>query len=147
MAFRTLSPGVVMAGVTSIMRESLEGFRKLDSSGWYTPPTYAVHWSVQTPILAACAVVDTTGAILLAAPGLATAPVLSAIGFTTSGIQAGSAAAAAHSGIGNIVAGSAMAIERSAGAGGYGLAIVNGVVQLVGAVMAFGSAVWIKIWA
>lgn len=58
----------------------------------------------------------------------------------------GSAAATVHSSIGNIVAGSAMAIGQSAGVGGNGLVIVNGAAQLGGAVMTVGSAglVWIK---
>ena len=46
-------------------------------------------WSAQNPILAAYAVVGTTGATILAAPGLVTAPVLSSLGFSMSGIQAG----------------------------------------------------------
>lgn len=58
----------------------------------------------------------------------------------------GSAAATAHSWIGNIVAGSAMAIGQSAGAGGNGLVVINGAVQLGGAAIAVGSAglAWIK---
>lgn len=41
----------------------------------------------------------------------------------------GSAAAAAHSAIGNVATGSAFAILQSAGAGGAGIAAVNTVVQ------------------
>ena len=44
----------------------------------------------------------------------------------------GFTAAAAHSGIGNIAAGSTMAVGQSAGAGGSGLVIVNGAAQLGG---------------
>ncbi|KAJ9220332.1 hypothetical protein DTO027B5_4652 [Paecilomyces variotii] len=106
----------------------------------------AAGWSIQNPILAACTVVGATGATILAAPGLATGPILSSIGFTMSGIQAGSVAATAHSWIGNIVAGSAMAIGQSAGAGGNGLVIINGAAQFGGAAMTVGSAslAWIK---
>lgn len=55
-------------------------------------------------------------------------------------------AATAHSWIGNIVAGSAMAIGQSAGAGGNGLVIINGAAQFGGAAMTVGSAslAWIK---
>jgi hypothetical protein len=52
----------------------------------------------------------------------------------------GSAAAAAHSWIGNIVAGSAISIGQSASVGGSGLLIVNGAAQLGGAAMTLGSA-------
>lgn len=54
----------------------------------------------------------------------------------------GSAAAAAHSSVGNIAAGSVMAV----GAGGSGLAIVNGAAQLGGAATTVGSAslAWVK---
>ena len=39
--------------------------------------------------MAACAGVGTAGAVIIVAPGLATAPLLSGIGFTASGIRAG----------------------------------------------------------
>ncbi|KAJ5569922.1 uncharacterized protein N7459_009352 [Penicillium hispanicum] len=152
MPFRTLSAEDMMAGGTRIMRAGLEGGKivvaygkpALEKSANLT--AQAATWSAQNPILATYAVVGTTGATILAAPGLATAPVLSSMGFTMSGIQAGSIAATAHSWIGNIVAGSAMAIGQSAGAGGNGLVIINGAAQLGGAVMAVGSAslAWIK---
>lgn len=41
----------------------------------------------------------------------------------------GSAAAGIQAGIGNIAAGSAFAVFQSAGAGGAGLLIINGIVQ------------------
>lgn len=40
----------------------------------------ALAWSNQNPTLAVCAGLGTTGAVILAAPGLATAPALSIIG-------------------------------------------------------------------
>jgi hypothetical protein len=49
-------------------------------------------------------------------------------------------AAVIHGYIGNVAAGSTFAILQSAGAGGIGLVIVNGVVQ-VGAVIALGSGI------
>merc|ERR1711964_99944 len=51
------------------------------------------------------------------------APVaLGAIGFTSTGVGAGSIAAAAQAGIGNVVAGSTFATLQSAGAAGLGTA-------------------------
>ncbi|OQD77336.1 hypothetical protein PENANT_c114G01208 [Penicillium antarcticum] len=86
----------------------------------------AAGWTTQNPVLAACVVVGASGAVVFAAPSLATAPVLST--------------AAAHGLMGNIAAGSAMAIGQSSGAGGSGLVIVNGAAQLRGAAMTVGSA-------
>lgn len=51
----------------------------------------------------------------------------------------GSAAAAAYSAIGNVAAGSAMALGQSTGAGDGSITIVNAVAQLGGAAMAVGS--------
>ncbi|KAF3398259.1 hypothetical protein F1880_005618 [Penicillium rolfsii] len=152
MPFRNLSPEDVISGGTRIMRAGLESGKIV---GTYGKPALeksanltaqAASWGAQNPILATCAVVGTTGAVVLAVPGLVTAPVLSSMGFTIGGIQAGSAAAAAHSWIGNIAAGSAMAIGQSAGAGGSGLVVVNGAAQLGGAAMTVGSAslAWVK---
>ncbi|KAH8424499.1 uncharacterized protein LDX57_002250 [Aspergillus melleus] len=134
------------------MRAGLEGERLAKA---YGNPAFeksakltaqAASWGVENPTLATCAVAGLTGVALLAAPGCATAPALSAIGFTAEGIQAGSSAAAFHSSIGNIVPGSAIALAQSAGTGGYGLAVVNGVTQLGGAAMIAGSAgiAWVK---
>jgi hypothetical protein len=52
----------------------------------------------------------------------------------------GSAAAAAQASIGNIAAGSILAVLQSAGAGGAGLAVVNGVVGTGATVVAVGAA-------
>lgn len=49
----------------------------------------AANWGAQNPIIATCAVVGTTGSVVLAVPGLVTALVLSSIGFAIGGIQAG----------------------------------------------------------
>ncbi|KAJ9601939.1 hypothetical protein H2200_013498 [Cladophialophora chaetospira] len=92
-------------------------------------------WVFQNPKLATGAGVIAFGVTLVVCPGCATAPLLSTAGFGAGGVQAGSAAAAVHAGIGNIVAGSAFAIGQSAGAGGAGLAIVNGVAQAGGGVL------------
>ena len=55
-------------------------------------------------------------------------------------MKLGSYATIAHSAIGNAVAGSLFSTLQSAGAGGYGLAAVNGAVQVGGtALAAIGS--------
>lgn len=61
-------------------------------------------------------------------------------------IETGSLATVIHASLGNVVAGTPFAIAQSAGAGGAGLAVVNGVVQGTGGVMAAGGAgvAWIK---
>lgn len=51
----------------------------------------------------------------------------------------GSAAAAAQASIGNVVAGSTFAVLQSAGAGGAGLAVVNGVVGTAATAVAVGA--------
>jgi hypothetical protein len=90
-----------------------------------------------------------------------TGPLLAAGGFGAAGVGAGlqvpyhwiaevcwlirnlgTVAAAAQSGIGNVAAGSAFAIFQSAGAGGAGLAIVNGAVQGVGVAIAAAGGIW-----
>ncbi|KAJ5952485.1 uncharacterized protein N7479_010898 [Penicillium vulpinum] len=152
MAIQTSLPESVISGGTKLLRAGLEGSKLAVA---YGKPAFeksaqvtaqAAEWGMQNPVLATCAVVGATGAVVFAAPGIATAPVLSGLGFTTGGIQAGSAAAAAHSWIGTIAAGSPIAVIQSAGAGGGGLAIVNGAAQLGGAVMTVGSAsvAWAK---
>ena len=50
-----------------------------------------------------------------------------------------SAAAMAHSSIGNVAAGSTFATLQSAGAGGAGTAVVNGAAQLAGGIAATGA--------
>lgn len=50
-------------------------------------PNYcqAAEWGAENPLLAACA----AGAVAVVAPGLATGPILSSLGFTAGGVQAG----------------------------------------------------------
>ncbi|KAJ5938595.1 hypothetical protein N7466_001729 [Penicillium verhagenii] len=86
-------------------------------------------------------VVTTIGVIICVSPGLVTGPILATLGFAPGGIKAVSTAALIHSGIGNIAAGSLMAISQSAGAGGAGLAVLNTAVQVVGGMTAVGVIV------
>ncbi|KAJ5524741.1 hypothetical protein N7494_011391 [Penicillium frequentans] len=140
-----LTPEGFLAGGTRMMQAGLEGAKvvatyskpALEKAANLTAEAFA--WSVQNPTPAAWAGLGITGAFILAAPGLVTAPALSIIG-VLGNIKAASVFAVARSSIGNIVAGSPMAIVQSAGAGGSGLAVVNGVAQLGGAAMAAGSA-------
>ncbi|KAL8365581.1 hypothetical protein RB595_004411 [Gaeumannomyces hyphopodioides] len=86
-----------------------------------------------------------SGLTVAAAPVLVVAPVvapiLGAIGFGSSGIIAGSAAAAAQAAIGNVIAGSWLATLTSAGMGGYGAAAISGAVQTAGGATAAVAAV------
>ncbi|KAF9882569.1 hypothetical protein FE257_006859, partial [Aspergillus nanangensis] len=138
MSFRNLSQDIVSGSTRYLLQggKIVVSYAKpaLDKSTELT--VQAAIWGSQNPIVATCVVASTTGAVLFAAPGLATAPLLSSMGFTAGGIQAGSVAAATHSWTGNIAAGSAMAVGQSAGTGGSGLVIFNGIAQLGGAAMA-----------
>ncbi|KAJ6007344.1 hypothetical protein N7540_011320 [Penicillium herquei] len=158
MPFQNLSSDSVIAGCTKVIQTGLEGSKlALQKSTDLTTQVgvYLMYqnsgadessWGAQNPTLAICAAVGASGAVILAVPGGAAAPILSGIGFKAGGIQAGSMAAAFHSSIGNIIPGSAFAIVQSAGAGGSGLAVVNGVAQVGGVAMTMGSAgiAWVK---
>ncbi|KAH7188526.1 uncharacterized protein B0J16DRAFT_382405 [Fusarium flagelliforme] len=75
-----------------------------------------------------------TGAAVVLVPAIVASPVLGILGLGGAGVAAGSAAAGIQSGIGSVAAGSLFATLQSAGAGGYGVAAVHGVVQAAGAV-------------
>ncbi|KAJ5544091.1 hypothetical protein N7494_005370 [Penicillium frequentans] len=147
MAFQRRYTDDVIAGCTRFMQAGWES-SKLALNKSADLAIQAANWGAQNPTSAVCVAVGTTGIVLLTAPGCATAPILAGIGFQAGGIKAeiGSAAAVFHSSIGNIVSGSAIAIGQSAGAGGGGLAVFNGVVQAGGAAMTVGSAgiAWVK---
>ncbi|KAI1746473.1 hypothetical protein F4782DRAFT_536438 [Xylaria castorea] len=74
------------------------------------------------------------GAVLIAAPMAAMAPVLGAAGFGANGIVAGSVAAGVQSSIGSVGAGSLFATLTSAGAGGSGVAAASIGAQVVAGV-------------
>ncbi|PTB68595.1 hypothetical protein BBK36DRAFT_1104451, partial [Trichoderma citrinoviride] len=79
------------------------------------------------------------GIVFAAVPGIITGPILGVahlLGFTSSGVAAASVASGAQAGIGNVAAGSGFAVLQSAAAGGYGTAILTGIVQTVGGVAA-----------
>ncbi|KAK3955797.1 hypothetical protein QBC32DRAFT_204450, partial [Pseudoneurospora amorphoporcata] len=81
------------------------------------------------------------GLTAVIAPAIVTAPILAALGFGAAGPVAGTAAAVAQGVLGNVVAGSPFAIAQSAAMGGYGAAIINGVVQGAGLLVAGASSV------
>ncbi|KAK4196604.1 hypothetical protein QBC40DRAFT_268366 [Triangularia verruculosa] len=109
------------------------------SKGWFVVIDSAEQarcWVAENPGKTAIII---GGIALVVAPGIVTSPVLRLIGFGERGVTAGSIAAFIHSCIGNVAAGSAFAIFQSAGAGGAGLAVVNGVVQGAGIIAVSGT--------
>ncbi|TID16476.1 hypothetical protein E2P81_ATG11901 [Venturia nashicola] len=90
----------------------------------------AGNWVKENPGKTALLVVCS---LALIAPVIIVGPALGGLGFGAGGIAAGSTAAGIHAGIGSVAAGSVFAVLQSAGAGGAGLLIVNGVVQGVAA--------------
>ncbi|KAL2138697.1 hypothetical protein VTI28DRAFT_6370 [Corynascus sepedonium] len=76
------------------------------------------------------------GVLFTVAPHLLVTPALNAAGFSANGVVSGSIAAGAQSSIGNVAAGSAFATLQSAGAGGAGATVVNGIIQTAGASVA-----------
>lgn len=56
----------------------------------HTDVKQVIQWSTENPLLAICAAVGSTGAFIVALPGLVSASIQSTLGFTASGVQAGS---------------------------------------------------------
>ncbi|KAJ5306903.1 hypothetical protein PENANT_c003G01234 [Penicillium antarcticum] len=145
MSFGLSSEALVSRG-SQVINAGLESGKSAIAYG--TPPfekavtltAQAASWGANNPLQLTCAAAGTAGVLVVTAPVLVSAPLLSTVGFTAGGIKAGSAAAVAHSYVGNVVAGGAIAIGQSAGAGGSGLALVNGAIQLGAAAMTVGSA-------
>ncbi|KAH7016232.1 uncharacterized protein B0I36DRAFT_368812 [Microdochium trichocladiopsis] len=80
--------------------------------------------------------------LLIGAPHLAGGPavaVLHALGFETTGVLAGSTAAALQSVIGSVTAGSIFSILTSAGAGGQGIAAITAALQGAGISLIFAD--------
>ncbi|KAI1879462.1 hypothetical protein JX265_002416 [Neoarthrinium moseri] len=99
----------------------------------------AGHWCAENPWRAAACGAAAVGLGAMAAPGVVAAPLLGAAGFGGQGIVGGSVAAGAQSVIGNVAASSLFATLQSAGMAGYGVAVVNTVVQVGGACLATAS--------
>ncbi|KAJ1323021.1 hypothetical protein MN608_11875 [Microdochium nivale] len=97
------------------------------------------------PKLTALAV---AGLVTAAAPCIVVKPVvgvLNLFGFGAGGVVGGSVAAMTQAGIGNVVTPSFFATATSAAAGGYGVASITGVVQLVGGITAVAATTTIAI--
>ncbi|KAF2231848.1 hypothetical protein EV356DRAFT_535188 [Viridothelium virens] len=82
------------------------------------------------------------GGILFILPALFTGPLLGLLGFGAAGPVAGSIAAGIQSIIAPVAGGSLFAILQSAGIGGFGAAIVNGVVAAGGAIGMAAAAIF-----
>ncbi|KAJ4309606.1 hypothetical protein N0V94_008847 [Neodidymelliopsis sp. IMI 364377] len=88
-----------------------------------------------------------TAAIVIPfALAICTPLMLSILGFTGSGILAGSIAAGIQAGTGNVAAGSAFAVLTSAGMGGFGLAVVVGGVLVSSAALLWGIVLLVRWW-
>ncbi|KAI1739577.1 hypothetical protein F4680DRAFT_448955 [Xylaria scruposa] len=84
---------------------------------------------------------DVTKFGIVIAPGLLWGPALNLLGFGMGGIGQGTAAAAAHSVAGTVAARSPFALLQSAGAGGYGVAVMNTLTR--GGVLLFEGGRWV----
>ncbi|EGO59304.1 hypothetical protein NEUTE1DRAFT_145347 [Neurospora tetrasperma FGSC 2508] len=103
---------------------------------------WAKEWIKNNPKAAAALGLTAGGLTVVAAPALLTGPVLSFMGFGSSGIVGGSFAAAIQGMIGNVVAGSWFATATSAAMGGYGVPVVAAVGQGVGAAAAVAGGAY-----
>ncbi|KAL8848450.1 MAG: hypothetical protein Q9221_006501 [Calogaya cf. arnoldii] len=94
-------------------------------------PQKVLRWSADHPYQTAHLVGT---AVLMVAPGFLAAPALSAVGFGKT-IAGGSAATVWHAALGTVASPSTFATLQSAGAGGYGVPVIHGMVR-AGAVAA-----------
>ncbi|OBT67307.1 hypothetical protein VE03_02749 [Pseudogymnoascus sp. 23342-1-I1] len=96
-----------------------------------TVPSVVLDWIAAHPGQTALLVVN---GVLIFTPAALTGPLLASLGFGASGPLAGSAAASLQSMLGSVGARGVFAYLQSAAMGGYGVAAVNGVAQVFGAV-------------
>ena len=124
---------MILSG-TVVSSESTKDFTDQDEHCKKSDRESTQPWSWRQKAIVGLGAV-TGGAIALTATAVAAPIVLPAIGFSTTGVVAGSAAAAAQSAIGNVAAGSLFAALQSVGAvGGFSMAAT-------GAATATGTAV------
>ncbi|KAL6829114.1 hypothetical protein J3E69DRAFT_364741 [Trichoderma sp. SZMC 28015] len=112
---------------TNFMGDAQAAAQRLRKTAW------------ENPLLTAATVATGTGLLVVAAPAIVTAPIISlagAAGFTSGGIAATSAATTVHASIGNVAAGSIFATLQSAAAGGYGVGVLTGAAQTAGGAVA-----------
>ncbi|KAI1328027.1 hypothetical protein F5Y16DRAFT_369867 [Xylariaceae sp. FL0255] len=125
---------------TDAKQPILDGLRHAAAGG-----VKAKEWAMANPRQATAI---GAGTALVVAPMAVAAPVLGLVGFGSLGPVAGSAAVAAQSGMGSVVAPSLFATLQSAAMGGYGVAAVAGTVQGAGGLIASSagaSAIYQKI--
>ncbi|SPO04327.1 uncharacterized protein DNG_07011 [Cephalotrichum gorgonifer] len=96
-------------------------------------------WARANPGAAAGVALMGGGAFAAAAPLAVALPALGVLGFGST-IAQGTIATTIQSGIGNVVGQSIFAILQSAGAGGYGVAVVGSAVQVAGTGVAAAGA-------
>ncbi|KUI68449.1 hypothetical protein VM1G_04343 [Cytospora mali] len=123
------------------------GKKAVDAAPGAANQRKAKEWAAANPGSAVCVGVGVVGVGLLVAPMAAATPVLGAVGFGPDGVAGGSIAAGAQAGMGgSVAAGSAFATAQSAAMGGYGVGVVAGAVQGVGAALAgtAGIAGWMQ---
>ncbi|KAI2632242.1 hypothetical protein GGR54DRAFT_26111 [Hypoxylon sp. NC1633] len=104
----------------------------------FTLPLLA-NWVKENPRTAALYGTAGVGVVIVVVPAVVSSPALAAAGFGADGIVKASIAAGYQSAIGNVVTPSVFATLQSAAMGGYGVAIVNGIVSGGGAALAVGS--------
>ncbi|KAF1809487.1 hypothetical protein P152DRAFT_516664 [Eremomyces bilateralis CBS 781.70] len=137
----TKGAGELLEGTGKGLGEAMEGIGNgiADTVGKFVSDKapqiagHVAHFAQERP-----ATIGSIGAsiVLVVFPSIVTLPFLVAGGILGS-VGAGTIAAGVQAGIGDVAAGSAFAILQSAGAGGTGLMVVNGIVQGV----AVGGAV------
>ncbi|TEA12116.1 hypothetical protein C8034_v006545 [Colletotrichum sidae] len=98
-------------------------------------------WKRKNPKKAIAFSVMGFGLVLNVVPGAVSGPVLQILAFGPGGVVAQSVAAFVHGLIGDVAAGSIFAMLQSAGAGGYGLGIVNGGIRAAGGIVTSAAAV------
>ncbi|KAK3310020.1 uncharacterized protein B0T15DRAFT_488717 [Chaetomium strumarium] len=103
-------------------------------------PKEIVQWIDDHPAQTAFLIV---AGVVFFAPHLVTVPVLESLGFTADGVAAGSAAAALHSMIGQVQAGSIFSLMQSAGAGGAPAAVADVFVSTA-APVAIGTTLYFR---
>ncbi|QDS67891.1 hypothetical protein FKW77_008165 [Venturia effusa] len=134
--------GGVIHNIGSVLKEAIDTaiahFREMLGENFEKAPRVllqsveeAGNWVKANPGKTALLVVCVLGIV---APVIIVGPALACLGFGAGGVAAGSAAAGIQAGMGGVAAGSAFALLQSAGAGGAGLLIVNGIVQGVAGV-------------
>jgi len=138
-SWTVVQQAAVAANIPEHLTSAAEKAKVVASETLVPAAGQAAAWVAKNPGTAATCGVAGGALVVVAAPALVAGPALAGLGFGAQGIAANSVAAGIQSGIGNAVAPSLFATLQSAGAAGYGAAVVNGVVQAGGAAVALAS--------